>query len=561
MNQQTLNQSRGLEKAEKVLKNGYVLNVFTNEWIKTDIAIKQDTIIGIGNYHGKEEIDMTGKYIVPGFIDAHLHIESSMTTPVNLMQELLPWGTTTLIADPHEIANVQGLPGIQFMLEQSKKAEGNIYIMLPSCVPATPFEDSGATLKAEDLLNLKQDPHVLGLAEMMNFVGVLENDAEVHQKLTTFKDQIIDGHAPLVLGKDLQAYVLSGISTEHECTSGEEALEKLRSGLFIWIREGSAAKNLVPILTYLLKQNISLHRIAFCTDDKHIEDIRKEGTIRASIQKSIALGLDPIIAYKAATYTPANCYGLNHLGAIAAGYQADLVVLNDIHQVTIDTVYVKGNQIIKQENPVPETTLAPQNSVHLKPITKQDLQIKLKSDTPNIIELIPNQLLTKKIQEKVTVENDLFIPNQEYQKIVVLERHHSTGKMGKGIVKGLNLHGAIASTVAHDSHNLVVIGDNDEDIFLAIQEIQTIQGGFVLVQDKTILGELPLPIAGLMTNNPVTQTQTTLKELTKIARNMGVPEEYDPFVTMSFLSLPVIPEIKITDRGLFDTTQYQFIEN
>lgn len=561
MEKRIIEMARGIKKAEKVLKNGFVLNVFTNEWIKQDIAIYQEKIIGIGAYEGEEEINMEGKYIVPGFIDAHLHIESTMTTPTKLMQELLPWGTTTLIADPHEIANVEGIEGIKYMLQEAKKTNGNIYFMLPSCVPATPFEDSGAVLEVKELKQLKEEENVLGLAEMMNFVGVIENDPKVHQKLEEFQEKIIDGHAPFVLGKDLQAYIMSGISTEHECTTGEEALEKLRGGMYIWIRQGSAAKNLVPILSYLLKQNISLDRIAFCTDDKHIEEIRKEGTIRASIQTAIELGLDPILAYKAASYTPAHCYGLKHLGAIGTGYQADIVVLKDYEKAEIDCVYYQGKRIDTIKGLKEQQEYSIKNTVKIKEVTKEDLKIVLTKEKPDIIELIPNQLITKKIKEKVQTNQNEFIPDQTYQKIVVIERHKATGKMGKGIVKGMNLHGAIASTVAHDSHNLAVIGDNDEDMLIAIQEIQNIKGGFVLVQDKKILEKLPLPIAGLMTQEDTSKTQQTLKEMIQIARKMGVPESYDPFITMSFLSLPVIPEIKITDRGLFDAVQYKFIEN
>lgn len=561
---------RRLKEADVVLKNAFIINVFTKEILKGDLALCDDKIIGIGNYKGKEEIDLTGKYIAPGFIDSHVHIESSMISPYEFAKTVVPFGTTTIIADPHEIANVSGLLGIDYMLEKSKHAPANIYYMLPSCVPATMMENSGAILDAEKIKSLMNHPRVLGLGEMMNYPGVLFGDADVLAKIKVAGDKVVDGHAPGLSGYDLTAYRFAGIDTDHECSTIEEALERLRIGMTVQIRKGSAANNLHDIVSGLVAHKVPLQNCVFCTDDKHLEHIIHDGHINSSIRESIELGIDVAEAICMATLYPARTYNLQNKGALAPGYDADLVVLSNLEEVTVERVMVGGKWRYDATSSEQLTLYSREsrynsehvilNTVHADPITKEQLAIPLNYTRVHVIELIDKQILTKKAVEHVPVEEGVFKADATYSKIAVLERHHRTGNLALGIVKNFNIQGgAIAQTIAHDSHNIICIGDNDEDMMVAINTLIQKQGGIVIASSGKVVDHLNLPIAGLMSTLSANQVITKLSDLLDAARVLRINPTMDPFLTLAFLALPVIPEIKITDKGLFDVTQFKHI--
>lgn len=555
--------SRGLIPAKLVLKNASVLNVFTREWLVQDVALWDDKIIGVGSYQGREEIDLTGKYLVPGFFDAHVHIESSMLTPAAFAAEILPFGTTTIIADPHEIANVSGIKGIQWLLDSMKGLPLNGYVMLPSCVPATEFDDSGARLEAKDLLRFSGDSAVLGLGEMMNVAGVCDGDAGVFAKLNAFQDKIVDGHAPGLVGKDLQAYLLAGIATDHECSEPEEALEQLRSGMNLMVRRGSGAKNGEVLISTLMDSHISTDRVCFCTDDKHVEDIRREGHISGNIREAIHLGMAPEEAYCMASYHAARMYRLPHLGAVGPGYQADLVVLSDPEEVSVTAVYWRGRLVsgqgikpMAEKKPVPGFLL---DTVHIQPVGREQLRLSCPHGTAHVAQVVPGQILTRHKVCRVPCAHGEFKADQQFQKVAVVERHHGSGKIGVGVAEGFHLHGAIASTVSHDSHNLIVVGDNDLDMLLAIQALEKAKGGYCLTQNGKILEALPLPVCGLISEENTEQVQQVLRDMKRLCLLMGMDEDMDPFQTLSFLSLPVLPEIRITDRGIFDAVESRYL--
>ncbi len=555
----------GRKKAELVLKNGTVLNVFTNEWIKGDVAISGEYIAAVGEgYSGQREVDLTGNYVVPGFIDAHMHIESTMTTPRGFAGEVVPRGTTTMIIDPHEVANVFGIKGVEYMLDQSQGIPCDMYYMLPSCVPATSFEDSGAVLKASDLEKLIKHPKVLGLGEVMNYVGVCEADRDVIDKIELFQNKPIDGHAPSLTGKKLSAYCVAGVATDHECVTFEEAQEKIRKGMKILIRQGTAAKNLKAILSGAIKANMPFKNFAFCTDDKHIEDIRKKGHIRENIREAIKLGIAPEEAYIMASYNAARFYGLSKIGAVSEGYKADLAIISDRDKVYVEQVYKNGKQTSTDILPMRfedrPTDDFFKKSINLKTVALKDFELKLKSDVCDIIEIVQSEIITKRIKEKVPTKDGLFVPNQTYQKIAVFERHKNTGKKAVAILKGFNVDGAVATTVSHDSHNIVVVGSCDSDMLCAIEAIKQQNGGYVLVKNGEVIGSQPLPIGGLMTDQPIDEVISNLSDMLKTAREMGIPENTDPFITLSFLCLTVIPEIRITNRYLWDSIDMKPIE-
>ena len=559
MSQAMMQSARGIIPSELVLKNAVVLNVFTKELLQQDVAICKGTIVGVGTYEGLEEVDCTGKFIVPGWIDAHLHIESSMLLPSCFVQEIAPWGTTTVIADPHEIGNVSGLDGIRFLISQSQNLPCNIYFMLPSCVPATPFDINGATLNADSLEALKGEEHVLGLGEVMNYQGVVEGDPDLLEKLQLFADKPIDGHAPLLTGKDLQAYLLAGVMTDHECSAQEEAAEKLRNGMYLLAREGSAAKNLEEIINAVFQNHLDFDRIAFCTDDRHIGSIRRQGHISRHIKKAIRLGVDPITAYLCASLHPAQIYGLKHLGAVAAGYQADLVVLDSLLETEISAVYHKGRPVKREAQPAPQIPHTLMNTVRLSKYSMDSLILPCGEGEYPVIEVIPRQINTRLLWEPLPHRDGIFTPNQTYCKVAVLERHHATPSIGLGVVKGFSLHGAAASTVAHDSHNLIVIGDNDADIFLAIKTLEQMQGGYAAVLEGQVMAAVPLPVCGLMSDQDGNLVEKQTTSFIQAVRKMGMEEQHDPFQTLSFLSLPVIPEARLTHRGIFDSLRFEYL--
>lgn len=549
-----------------VLKNGNVLNVFTGEILKQDIAVCDGYIVGTGSYNGRTETDVSGKYIVPGFINAHLHVESSMVTPAEYSMEELRHGTTTVITDPHEIANVGGTVALADILSSARKSPINYYVMLPSCVPSTPFEHAGAELDAEDLITFKGDSNVLGLGEMMNTVGVLGNDSMVDDKLRAFSDMIIDGHAPAVTGKQLNAYICAGIDTDHESTTYEEALEKLRCGLAVLVREGSASKNLEAIISGVVKNNTDTSMLAFCTDDKHLADIKKEGTIRHNIQKAIALGLSPVKAFQMATINAARIYRLRKTGAIACGYKADLVVLDDLESVSISNVYKSGKPVgeivppaVKKYPAAAGSALHPLFSVNYAPLPENAFEIPVK-DTYDVIGIIKNQIIT----EHLRLSHDEVMNGMKdgsIRKIAVIERHHATGNFACAYIKGYGLtHGAVGTTVAHDSHNIIVIGDNDSDMHKAAEELKNIKGGYIIVADGRVTGALPLEIGGLMSMKSADEFIPMLDDVIDKAHKAGVEPEIDPFITLSFMALPVIPKLRITDCGLFDVESFSFTD-
>lgn len=544
---------------ELVLKNGRVVNVFTGEILTGDVAVSEGIILGVGSYHGKQEVELEGRYVVPGFINAHLHVESSMVTPAVYAMEELRHGTTTIITDPHEIANVGGNEALSDILTAAKRSPVNYYVMLPSCVPSTPFEHAGAELKANDLAAFRDNPHVLGLGEMMNSVGVLHQDKTVMDKLEVFKDMIIDGHAPMLSGNLLNAYVCGGIRTDHESVTYEEAAEKLRCGLYVLVREGSASRNLEEIIRGVVKHRIHTSHLCFCTDDKHLADIRREGTVSSNIRQSVALGLSPVEAIRMATINAANAYGLKHIGAVACGYRGDLVVLDDLEKVTISQVYKDGVPIEALPAPQPveyhEKLLY---SVNPAPLPEDAFIIPQRSSY-SVIGIVRRQIITEHLHMTHSQVQE-GLQNGTVRKIAVIERHHATGLYACAYISGYGLrHGAVGTTVAHDSHNIIVIGDNDSDMHKAVEELKNIRGGYTIVRDGEVIGSLPLELGGLMSLRPAEEFIPMLEDIIEKAHAAGVDPYIDPFITLSFTALPVIPKLRITDCGLFDAEAFRFI--
>lgn len=548
----------GKAVAPLVLKNAKIVNVFNQTIEENDIAINGDKIVGVGRYKGSNEIDCSGLYVAPGFIDAHVHVESSMVTPEVFSHLLIKRGVTTAVVDPHEIANVLGKSGIGFMLENSKKSVMDLFFMLPSCVPCTEFEDSGAVLLAEDLKSFIGVKNVLGLGEVMDSPAVINGEAEMLKKLQAFENSNIDGHCPGISDEWLNAYLCSHITTDHESSTYEEALKKVQRGMYVMLREGSATKNLRDLLPAVNNNNYS--RFLFCTDDRHIQDLIEEGTIDNSIRIAIEEGLDPLKAYTLASYNAALCYGFRDRGAISPGFKADLVIFEDLKKLNIKSVLKDGKEY-KQEITFSDYNLG--SSVNLNPITSEVFQIEARGEYVNTIKLIPHSVETINGMRKVLIEGKDIkgIDCDDCIKIAVFERHKNTGKKAVGFVEGFGLKNCtIAQSIAHDSHNIIVAGDNDEDMALAVNTIISLQGGTVIVSNGKVLEALSLPIGGLITSeNPYVVAQK-LKNLTRLAREHGVKEDFDPFLTLGFLALPVIPEIKITARGLFHYGKFDFID-
>ena len=557
--------------ADLVFKNANIVNVFTHEIIVADVAIHKGVIVGIGQYDGNKNIDLSGKYMAPGLIDSHIHIESSMLSPEEFSKVIVPRGTTTIIVDPHEIANVCGLDGIEYILDSTEDLPLNTYIMLPSCVPATNFENAGAILKAKDLEKYINHPRVLGLGEMMNYPGIINKDKNVIDKLELFykNKKSIDGHAPYVRGKNLNAYILSGINTDHECSVEEEMIEKLRLGMYIMIREGSATKDLKNLIEGVNQYNYQ--RILFCTDDKHPEDLLKEGHINYNIKLSIENGIDTITAIQMATINPANCYNLKNVGAIAPGYKADLIIFDNLENFNIEEVYKDGKLVGKNKKPL--FTIQKRDfskvlkTVHLSEINKEDIQIYFEKEQGeeevNVISLQPYSIITKKMKRKVQILDNKFQfdKQKDILKLAVIERHKNTGNIGLGLVENFKLkNGAIATTISHDSHNLIVVGDNDEDMINAVNKVISMDGGIAISSSNKILGSLSLNIGGLMSDKDIEYVNSKFSKLVDLAYNtLKVNKDIDPFLTLAFLALPVIPEVKLTDKGLFDVEKFKFI--
>ena len=553
----------GRKKAKLVFKNAQVVNVFTKQVEQADVAVEAGVIAGVGQYSGEEEVDCTGLYLCPGFVDAHIHVESTMAVPYEFARAVAMSGTTTVVADPHEIVNVCGAPAVEWLLKASEALPVDIYWMMPSSVPATPFETNGAPFTAQEMAPFAQmGPRVAGLGEVMCYPDVVAGTGEIYGKLALFAHKHIDGHAPGLSGKALAAYAAAGIETEHECTSFAEAKEKLAAGLAILVREGSAAKNLTAIVEGLLKEGLPTDRFLFCTDDKHLDDIAREGHIRWNVHQAVQLGMPVVDAICMASYNAARVYGLKGVGAIAPGYRADIVLLDDWKQVHVHAVYKDGvpvEQKIAAARRVPAPA-ALTHTMHFAPVTPQQLALPVQGKA-HVIEMVPYQIVTKHAVEPVPSENGLFRPNKTYSKLCVIERHGRGGNIAVCPLKGYGITGgAIATSVAHDSHNIIAAGDNDGDIALAVNHLQKTGGGYALAAGGRILGALALPVGGLMSEAPWEQTRDETNAILKQAAKMGIPYHVDPFISLSFMALPVIPSLRLTDRGLFDVDTFAFVK-
>lgn len=550
--------------ADLLIKNGRVVDVFSGQIEKKDVAIYGGVIVGFGDYRARKIVDVKGDFLCPGLIDGHVHIESSMVIIPEFARAVLPNGTTTVVIDPHEIANVLGKAGIRFMAESARGVPLNVFIMLPSCVPATHLETAGATLRANDLKPLLKEPWAIGLAEMMNFPGVIFRNPEVLKKIEMAEGKRIDGHAPMLSGKGLYAYLAAGIRSDHECTTLKEAQEKLKNGMWIMIREGTTARNLRSIIP--LAQPKNSRRFLFVTDDRHPKELLEEGHINSMIKQAIRWGMDPVLAIQMATLNAAEYFRLDNLGAIAPGYQADMVTFDHLGRFQIKKVFKNGvliaedGKMLSRSNQM-RKSLTTKGSIRIKPLKKDALLLQSDQPLAKVIQLIPGQIITKKVMGKILLRDGVAYPNikEDILKIVVVERHKATGNIGIGFVQGFGIKkGAIGSSVAHDSHNLVIVGTNDQDISKAAMAIKEMGGGLVAISDNKLLASLPLPIAGLMSGSSVVQVNRQLEVLHRAAKNLGckIP---DPFMTLSFLSLPVIPDLKITDKGLVDVNQFKFV--
>ena len=546
----------GNEPADLVLKNAEVFHVFTGEFLNADVAIVDGYIAGVGeNYTGITEIDLSGKFLLPGYIDSHINLESSTLLPDEFARAAISNGTTTVIMDPHEIANVCGTAGIRFMLEATERIPLNVYMTLPSCVPASRLDTSGAILEADDLKPILSHPRVLGLGEMMDFHGVLNLNEGVYAKLSMADNILVEGHAPGLKDKTLMAYAAAGIKSDHECTTPEQALQRLRAGMHLHLREGAVSKNFMA-LSEVINQDTAPY-ISFCADDISAEELLKEGHINKIVRMAISRKVPVATVLQIATINTAKYYGLKDVGAIAPGYKADILVM-DSQNVRMPRQVYKSGQLVCTDGVVvdiPKTVIPPEvmNTINIKGIRKEDLKIPMNGNMANVIGIVPYQVVTKHFKLQVAVKNGEVISDIENDilKLAVFERHHGTGNVGLGLVKGLGLKsGAIASSIAHDSHNIIVAGTNDTDMILAVEEISRIGGGIVIVENGSILSCFPLPIAGLMTDLPAQEVADKQAELREIAHSLGVYSFINPFLTLSFCSLPVIPALKLTDQGL-----------
>lgn len=549
----------GREKADLVLKNAKYLNVFSNEFLCGDIAVANGLIVGVGKYDGKTEIDVSGKLVLPGFIDAHIHLESSMVTPAEFAKAVVAHGTTTVITDPHEITNVMGIDGVEYMIQASQNLPIDVHFMMPSCVPATEIDESGAELDCKDIDLYLDNKKVLGLAEMMNYVGVINGDKNVLSKIVTSQahHKKIDGHAPELSGNDLNAYIAAGVYSDHECSTFENALEKLRKGQFIMIREGTAAHNLKALMPLLTQQYYS--RCMFATDDKHPSDLLYGGHIDYIVKQALKNGADPIVALKTATHHAARYFLLNNKGAIASGYLADIVVVDNLEDFNVETVFKRGKLVFDGEvkdfsAPTVDEKLVEKyfDTFHLDSVTPSSFKVDGKL---GLIGLVGGELLTRNLgtADKIDVENDIL-------KIACIERHKGTNHIGVGYVKGYSLKsGAVATSVAHDSHNIITVGCNDDDIAVAVNAIKDSKGGIAVVENGKIKALLELPIAGLMSDDPLTTVNEKLENAKLSAYELGADKSIDPFMTLSFLSLPVIPSLRITTKGVFDAENWKML--
>ena len=549
----------GRAPADLVLKNATYVNVFSNELCHGDIAVAEGLIVGMGEYHGKVEVDVSGKLVLPGFIDAHIHLESSLVSPTEFAKAVLPHGTTTVITDPHEIANVMGTDGIEYMLQATEDLPVDVRFMLPSCVPATPLDESGANLDYRAIDSFYDHPRVQGLAEMMNYVGVVNGDGQVVEKIVASQahHKKIDGHAPGLSGKDLNAYIAAGVYSDHECSDMEDAMNKLRLGQYIMIREGTAARNLEALMPLLTSQYVD--RCMFCTDDKHPDDLLEKGHIDYIVKKAISLGADPIVAVKAACHNAARYFLLNNRGAIAPGYLGDFVIIDDFQHFEIEMVYKRGVLMYDgqlRDFPAPEIdpylVKRAHDTFHVAHLTAEDFS----DGRPHaVIGMIPGEIVTQDAGYA-----DHADPEQDILKIAVIERHKNTHHIGLGYIKGYGLkRGAVATSISHDSHNIIVVGATDEDMAAAANRIVENRGGITVMENGQVLGEVTLSIAGIMSDDSLVMVNSALEDAKDEAFGLGVSRGIDPFMTLSFMALPVIPSLRITTRGVFDVSSQRYI--
>ncbi|MBV2143229.1 adenine deaminase [Falsochrobactrum sp. TDYN1] len=563
MLERMIDQGAGREPADIVLKGGRFFDLVSGELIESDIAISGDRIVGtFGTYEGTREIDISGRIVVPGFIDTHLHIESSNVTPHEFDRCVLPQGVTTVICDPHEIANVLGAEGIQYFLDSTLETIMDIRVQLSSCVPATHMETSGAELLVDNLLPFAGHPKVIGLAEFMNFPGVLAKDPECMAKLKAFQGRHIDGHAPLLRGFDLNGYISAGIRTEHEATSAEEALEKMRKGMHVLVREGSVSKDLAALMPIITERHAQF--LALCTDDRNPLDIADQGHLDYLIRTAIAGGVEPIAIYRAASISAARAFGLFDRGLVAPGQRADLVVIDSLEGCHAEIVLSAG-RVVSEELFASRKSIAPvgRNSVKAPRVSASNFRSQSNSGKTRAIGIVPGKIITESLEFDLKVGPHGVEPDLEHDvvKISVVERHGKNGNIATGFVHGFGLKaGAIASTVSHDSHNICVVGVSDDDIAVAVNRLGEIEGGFVVVSDGKVLAEMPLPIAGLMSMEPYETVRDQLRDLRHAADLLGTKLE-EPFLQLAFVALPVIPHLKITDRGLVDVDKFEFVGN
>ncbi|MFW9811759.1 MAG: adenine deaminase [Candidatus Thorarchaeota archaeon] len=564
--EQMIDVASGRTRADLVLKNANVVNVFTGDVSKSDIAIHREYIAGIGNYVGNETIDLKGKYVTPSFIDGHVHVESSMVMPIQYARAVVPHGTGAVVADPHEIANVLGTEGILYMSKSMRGGPLEFYMMLPSCVPSTDLETNGVALDFLDIKPLMTEHYVLGLAEAMNYPGVIYRDPDILEKIRVAlrMGKMIDGHAPDLKGQDLNAYTAARISSDHECRTIEEARAKLAAGMHIHIREGSTAKNLKDLAPL-----IEPHTAMFCsfvTDDRNTLDLLERGHIDSMIRDSIESGVDPVLAIRVATLSTARHYGLQYTGAVAPGYHADIVVLDNLEKVNVKMVYKQGTLVAKDGKMVKDFGVDEQprlrRSVNIHYLEPHDFEVKARGDQMNVIGMIPHQLITERLIEDTKIEDGLAVPDidRDIAKVAIIERHNASEPRAIGFVKGMGIKdGAMVSSIAHDSHNIVAVATNDKDLIQGAIQIVRMQGGIAIARNGEIVDALPLPIAGLMSDQSIEHVSEKLKDLKKAAKQLGTPLD-EPFMAMAFLSLPVIPKLKITDLGLVDVERFRHID-
>lgn len=569
--EQSISMASGREPADLLIINAKVVDVFTGTIRETPVSVGGGKILGFTEIPARHTVDAQGTFLLPGLIDAHIHIESSMANPSRFAGLVLPRGTTSVIADPHEIANVHGLEGIRYMLENGRHLPLNVFISLPSCVPATAFEDAGAILSAEDLESFIDDPKVTGIGEMMNFPGVIAADADVLAKvhLGIAHGKIVDGHAPGLMGRDLDAYLVSGISNTHECSTLEEMEENLRRGSYVLIREGSAARNLKTLLPGVTTANA--RRCAFCCDDRHPEDIVRDGHMDNHLRLAVSMGMDPVQAVTLCTLNAAECFGLRTKGAIAPGRDADFILVDDLRDFKVRQVFTAGTLVAEDGNLLVQLGGSddgmPTHSMHVAPLAENAFELAFPGSRHKHLKVIgiqPHSLVSLNLSREVTLDAEGRFQcqnNPGLNKIAVIERHRGTGRMGLGLLGGYDLKGgAIATTIAHDSHNIVVAGDNDADMKLAVRELVEMGGGIVLIASGKVRGRLPLPIAGLLTTEDPLIVSRTLGDMLRLAHEeLGIPATVEPFMTLSFMALPVIPDLKLTARGLFDVNLFSFV--